>query len=265
MIDMYGEDVARASELIRKHAGTEYYHYFAINMEASMEAFIAMMDSCREEGRIKGRGEALAELHPQWLAEKERADKAEARIAELEAQVAELREMVPTELHRIGELLRTQDNLITDQPIFIVQQKHSYVTDEDYNDARIEWCHVDGYERASPLREKRLEAIYHRTGNDTLHCYRRFAVHDVWEFVTACFTEQGCKDYLAKNNHNLKEPRIYADGSYRNEEYRAVRNWLMSLPAAPSTVGGINPPQSMADIEREMFGDGEAVTGETNG
>jgi len=89
-IDMYGEKVAAASALIREFAKTEYYHYFAINMEASLEVFIAMMDSCREEGRVKGRAEALAELQPQWLAEKERADKAEERIAELEAQVAEL-------------------------------------------------------------------------------------------------------------------------------------------------------------------------------
>lgn len=35
-----------------------------------------------------GRASALAELHPLWLAEKERADRAEARIAELEAQLA---------------------------------------------------------------------------------------------------------------------------------------------------------------------------------
>jgi hypothetical protein len=72
-IDMYGEKVASASALIREFAHTEYYHYFAINMEASLEAFIAMMDSCREEGR----------------------QESAARIAELEAQVAELRGNVP--------------------------------------------------------------------------------------------------------------------------------------------------------------------------
>ena len=108
MIDMYGEKVAEASALIREFAHTEYYHYFAINMEASLEAFIAMMDSCREEGRVKGRGEAMAELQPHWLGQKERADQLQAqleeaetliaqtshgaaeRISELEAQVAEL-------------------------------------------------------------------------------------------------------------------------------------------------------------------------------
>lgn len=87
-IDMYGEAVASASALIREFAKTEYYHYFAINMEASLEAFIAMMDSCREEGRVKGRGEALAELHPAWLAEKERADQLQAQLEEAETLIA---------------------------------------------------------------------------------------------------------------------------------------------------------------------------------
>ena len=31
--------------------------------------------------------------------------------------------------------------------------------------------------------------------------------------------------------HNLKEPRIYAYGSYRNAEFIALRKWLMSLRA----------------------------------
>ena len=80
-IDMYGEAVASACELIREFAKTEYFHYFSEgDVEGKLESFIAMMDSCREEGRVKGRAEALAELHPAWLAEKERADKAEARL-----------------------------------------------------------------------------------------------------------------------------------------------------------------------------------------
>lgn len=63
----------------------------------------------------------------------------------------------------------------------------------------------------------------------------RLAVFDVWEFVTACFTEKGCKDYLAVNGHNLTEPRIYAAGSYRNEEFRTVREYLLGLAARSAT------------------------------
>lgn len=138
-------------------------------------------------------------------------------------------ESIPDYLRQIGELLRTQDNRWTDKPMFIVEQKRLYVTEEGYNDYRIEWHDSESgnYGIASALRAKRLEVL-NRAGR-VYHGWQRLAVHDVWEFVTACFTEQGCKDYLAINGHNLKETRIYADGSYRNEEFRQIRDWLMLL------------------------------------
>jgi len=88
-IDMYGEKVAEASALIREFAKVDYYYFFARDMESSMEEFIAMMDSCREEGRVKGRGEALAELNPHWLGQKERADQLQAQLEEAEALIAQ--------------------------------------------------------------------------------------------------------------------------------------------------------------------------------
>lgn len=42
-----------------------------------------------QRAKALGRSDALAELHPLWLAEKERADRAEARIADIEAKLAE--------------------------------------------------------------------------------------------------------------------------------------------------------------------------------
>lgn len=139
-------------------------------------------------------------------------------------------EHIPDELRVIGELLRTQDNRATDAPMFVVQQKRTYVTKDGYHDERYEWRETKSgdYSEADPVHAVKLEAAYRRNG-EAPKGWQRFAVHDVWEFVTACFTEQGCKDYLAKDGHNLKEPRIYADGSYRNNEFRAVRDWLKSL------------------------------------
>lgn len=137
---------------------------------------------------------------------------------------------IPPELLEIAENLATQDNRITDQPLFIVQQKRTYVTEENYNDSRYEWRETESGDhcKADPLRAKRLEAIYQRT-YEKPKGWERYCVFDVWEFVTACFTEQGCKDYIAINGHNLREPRIYADGSFRNHEYQAVRNFLLQL------------------------------------
>ncbi|HIC0513452.1 hypothetical protein CI759_16905 [Shigella sonnei] len=148
-------------------------------------------------------------------------DSAEQRIAELESRTVKL----PAELYTIGELIRTQDNRITDQPMFVVFQKREIIGSDEHSPSRICWV-WDG-EEVSELRAKRLEALY-QDGRDT-RGYDRYAMQEVDEFVTACFTEHGCKDYLRQNGHNLRLPYIYACGSFRNNEYQLVRNWLAGI------------------------------------
>lgn len=132
---------------------------------------------------------------------------------------------LPPELYTIGELIRTQDNRITDQPMFVVFQKREIIGSDEHSPSRICWV-WDG-EEVSELRAKRLEALY-QDGRDT-RGYDRYAMQEVDEFVTACFTEHGCKDYLRQNGHNLRLPYIYACGSFRNNEYQLVRNWLAGI------------------------------------
>lgn len=144
-----------------------------------------------------------------------------SRIAELESRTVKL----PPELYTIGELIRTQDNRITDQPMFVVFQKREIIGSDEHSPSRICWV-WDG-EEVSELRAKRLEALY-QDGRDT-RGYDRYAMQEVDEFVTACFTEHGCKDYLRQNGHNLRLPYIYACGSFRNNEYQVVRNWLAGI------------------------------------
>lgn len=132
-------------------------------------------------------------------------------------------------LRQIGELISTQDNRYTDQPMFIVQQRRRvYGFDTDYCENVIWLCSEDDYSEASAEEAAKLEAEYQESGR-VKSGWQRTGYTDQWEFVTACFTEQGCKDYLQRDGHNLKEPRIYAEGSYRNEEFRAVRNALIAL------------------------------------
>lgn len=156
------------------------------------------------------------------------ADAAEMDIAALRQRIAELESRtvkLPAELYTIGELIRTQDNRITDQPMFVVFQKREIIGSDEHSPSRICWV-WDG-EEVSELRAKRLEALY-QDGRDT-RGYDRYAMQEVDEFVTACFTEHGCKDYLRQNGHNLRLPYIYACGSFRNNEYQLVRNWLAGI------------------------------------
>jgi hypothetical protein len=157
----------------------------------------------------------------------------ERLLAEQASAAHEVR-AVPEELTRIGKLIVTQDNRYTDQPLFIVQQRRRvYGFDTDYCDNIVWVCSEDDWSEASKEEANEFEAAYQETCK-VKSGWQRTGYMDEWEFVTACFTEQGCKDYLKRDGHNLKEPRIYADGSYRNEEYRTLRNWLMSL-AAPAS------------------------------
>lgn len=132
------------------------------------------------------------------------------------------------ELIAIGKNLLTQDNRYTDQPLFIVEQKRLIVgIDTEYAN-NIGWFDSDGM--ATAEEHEFLEKQYKKSRREP-DGWTRTGYSEEWQFVTACFTEQGCKDYIRIDGHNLKEPRIYADGSYRNNEYRTVRNFLMQLAA----------------------------------
>lgn len=133
---------------------------------------------------------------------------------------------LPDEFARIGENLRTQDNRVTSDPMFCVFQKREIVTDEDYEHDRIVWIDEDGNE-ATAHQRRRLELL-HENSREAPEKWRRIAVKEINDFVTCCFTEQGCKDYLACNGHNLRLPFIYVKSGFRNAEYQNMRNWLLA-------------------------------------
>lgn len=145
----------------------------------------------------------------------------EKRIAELEARSA------PHAFNVIGENIRTQDNRVTSDPMFCVYQKREIVAHEDYDHDRIVWIDEDGNE-ATERQRMRLELL-HKNFREPPEKWRRVAVKEIDEFVTCCFTEKGCKDYLACNGHNLRLPFIYVKSSFRNGEYIGIRNWLSGI------------------------------------
>lgn len=134
----------------------------------------------------------------------------------------------------IGELIRTQDNRITDQPMFIVQEyERIFGMDSDYSDD-YEWFDDEACCVVSDKDEIAETEKLHKA-DELNDCIRKVYYKDHWVFVTACFTEQGCKDYLQANGHNHGKTRIYGWGSVRNREYQAVRNFLLSQAAEAVT------------------------------
>jgi hypothetical protein len=147
----------------------------------------------------------------------------------------------PEHISRIGQLILTQDNRCTDQPLFAVMEKYEVVTLDTHDYDRIVWVNTESgdYEEADEAQAEHLEAE-RREGEET-HPWERFAMKEVDRFVTACFTAQGCADYLGLNGHNLRKPFTYAFGSHRNVEWQAIRDWLCERQAevnhAPSPAG----------------------------
>lgn len=194
-----------------------------------------------------------------WMLLNEKFSKDPDRLkepgADMTPNTTQIARAIPTDLLVIGKLLREQDNRYTDQPMFVVQERREYVGNSDYDDCRIVWRRDADSDHAevSELRAQRLESIY-QSRLDVPDGYERFEMMSVWETVTACFTEQGCKDYLAANRHNHRgELHIYADGSYRNFEFRALRNWLMTLPDPVSVEkleGDALKLQRVADVNK---------------
>lgn len=129
----------------------------------------------------------------------------------------------------IGERLRTQDNRITQHPLFVVQQRRRiYGAEDQLGEDGHEWYETAEWERIPVDEAAELERKFD-IFREVPDGYTRVAYADTWEFVTACFTEQGCKDFIAVNGHNLKDPRIYADSGWRNAEWIAIREYLMGL------------------------------------
>lgn len=129
------------------------------------------------------------------------------------------------QIAEIGRLIATQDNRATAAPIFAVQERRRYYGVEEGWAEGVVWFRSEGGD-AEGAKAARLEAGYRATGTVPEE-WNRTGYVDVWEFVTACFTEQGCAEYIRANGHNLTDPRIYAYASYRNHEWQTVRDHLL--------------------------------------
>ncbi|ENG7703988.1 ead/Ea22-like family protein [Citrobacter freundii] len=189
---------------------------------ASPVAVLSLLDENLQLQRDKDSLEAVAiAMRDDMRDAREKLEAAEKRIAELEAQSA------PESFSAIGKNILSQDNRITSDPMFCVYQKREIVVDADYDYDRIVWVDEDGNE-ANERQRMRLELL-HENFREPPEKWRRVALKEIDDFVTCCFTEQGCKDYLACNGHNLRLPFIYVKSGFRNAEFISVRNWLAGI------------------------------------
>lgn len=144
----------------------------------------------------------------------------------------------------IAANLRTQDGRMTHLPIYCVQQKRRYPVPKGYSDTG-EWYDVRaGKTITDPDEIARLH--FEEDGGDLdEENYRWVWYQDRWEFVQPFFTEVGAQRYIDINGHNLREPRIYVESGYRNEEWETIRELLLALDA-------VRDKRSMAQVIEEV-------------
>lgn len=127
-----------------------------------------------------------------------------------------------TTIPEISERLKTQDNRITQHPMFCVQIK---VRDTGFDPA-----HCDNRCWWNPSR---MECIYDQEPKENKGWEGPFGYKDRWETVMVAFTQKGCEEYLELNGHNDRrrahngEVRIYAESFNRCEEMIAIREHLL--------------------------------------
>ncbi len=143
------------------------------------------------------------------------------------------------DLTTIAHNLRTQDNRITANPIFMVQVKVSHLGTPDNDDPHY-WVNND-WERVDDDISKLLDEAEESGLNEWVHPdepdrkrylkgYTKVHYVDVYQHHMPFFTEHGANEYLKINKHNLREPRIYVESGYRNAEWELVRQHLMGAP-----------------------------------
>lgn len=151
-------------------------------------------------------------------------------------------------LAAIGERIRTQDNHITEAPIFIVQEKKRIYGISKEVSTQYAWVSTSDHCEVSKAEAATLERRFGAHGRKPKGFAKSYYI-DTWRFVTACFTEAGCEAYLKINGHNLREPRIYVESGWRNKEWIFLREWLAKIPPTYNEL--VNAQEGVSDVAAE--------------
>lgn len=133
-------------------------------------------------------------------------------------------------LKEIQHELKTQDNRITADPIFLVEECiRIYGMDKSYaDDDQIIWYHCDGMEADED--EKAILDELEENCEKIEDCWKKVAFMDKWIPVQSFFTEKAALEYIERNKHRHSgKLRTYADSLYRNPEMKMIRDYILNI------------------------------------
>lgn len=134
----------------------------------------------------------------------------------------------------IRKRIQNQDNWGTADPLFCVYEYREYPKKEGYSYHPKEkivdfWLSENGERWVDD--EEEYEAMSLLAESDVVSLNGINWTHEtnvlLPVFVTACFTEQGAKNYIERKKHDLKQPYIYAHSLVYNQEMKQVSDYLL--------------------------------------
>lgn len=135
----------------------------------------------------------------------------------------------------IANELKTQDNRITDSPIFLVYYWEKVPTDSEYSDDYYYQECADDYCAFDTIGE-----VYEYHGDpkpdeldeddmlDKYDCISKIAYIKKKVFLQPFFTEKAANAYMKRMEHRYKGMFTYVDSLNDNPEMKAIRNFLLN-------------------------------------
>ncbi len=146
--------------------------------------------------------------------------------------------MSKIDLQELAEELRTQDNLGTAEPIFLVMEKERvYGFQSEYSDDYI-WvesgycdCEFESLKEVNEyLQESRnSDKVFVETEDQAEEeGFEKVYYLEKNRFKCSHFTRKAAELYIAQNSHNLRKPFVYVGSMYGCYEMIAIREFLMN-------------------------------------
>lgn len=135
-------------------------------------------------------------------------------------------------LRSLGEQLRNQDDEYTADAMYVIERSRTLTgLDPDYSQGAddVVWCIDDEMIFAGNDQFDALEGTYQADGsvpdNYTRTCYM-----EQWDLVTVFFSRAAAEAFIERHGHKYGgKLRLMIEGETRNEEWKMLRNWLMTL------------------------------------
>lgn len=138
----------------------------------------------------------------------------------------------------LKERIESNDNRGTAQPyLLLLQIKKTYIAHDDYgDDTKTRWVEQYTGDYVTADTEKELKEIIRGWHHDEEYVdfdpyqITKYQEGYFWETVNVFFTDEGYREHMKINGHNIGEHRTYGIHAFRNPEMKQVYDLIIKEP-----------------------------------